>query len=296
MKFKKLSRRLGTPLYATIGLLEALWIATQKNAPRGDIGRFDNEAIAIEIGWEEDPDVLIGHLVDCGWLDENDEHRLVVHDWEEHAPSWVKRKLGRSKEVIVSSKSTLDGTPSSVETTCDEKSEPCTGLEATPNLTKPNLTKPSSSSKKKTFGKEEAKELVSNLGVRKLDCVDAAFSSGITESELVDICDFFGGSLLSDSPGTLYFKLTNWIPGQDVDDGWPDCPEVEAAKTPKAKPPESADDWRGRLCFLAKREFGISPTAFSSVFDSMELPEVSGREVFEKELFKKLETHRAEAP
>lgn len=82
MKFKKLQRRLGVSRKEVVGVLELLWIATQTNARRGDIGRYTNEEIAIECDWEGDPDHLIESLVESGWLDPCDRHRLVVHDWK----------------------------------------------------------------------------------------------------------------------------------------------------------------------------------------------------------------------
>ncbi|TXH55778.1 MAG: hypothetical protein E6Q97_08015, partial [Desulfurellales bacterium] len=81
VKFKKLQRRLGESTRGVIGILELLWKATAQQAPRGDIGRFDNEDIAILCDWDGDPDKLVESLVDCGWLDRCETHRLVVHDW-----------------------------------------------------------------------------------------------------------------------------------------------------------------------------------------------------------------------
>lgn len=89
MKFRKLARRLGVRQYEAAGILEMLWIATQKNAPRGDIGRWDNEEIAIAIDWPGNADELVDALVDCGWLDRCDTYRLVVHDWHTHAPRYI---------------------------------------------------------------------------------------------------------------------------------------------------------------------------------------------------------------
>ena len=134
MKFRKLQRRLGTTRLITVGTLELLWIATQKNSPQGDIGRFTDEEIAIECEWDGDPAVLVNALVDCGWLDRCQERRLVVHDWQEHAPSWVKRQLGRHKRDFVTAKSGLNVTAGR--------------LEATPNLTQPNLTQPKTNAAK----------------------------------------------------------------------------------------------------------------------------------------------------
>ena len=56
MNFKRLQRRLGVNTAQLVGHLELLWIATAKNAPEGDIGRFSNEDIAIACYWEGDPD------------------------------------------------------------------------------------------------------------------------------------------------------------------------------------------------------------------------------------------------
>jgi hypothetical protein len=102
MKFKRLQRRLGVTVPQLVGHLELLWIATAKNAPTGDIGRFENEDIAIACCWDGEPDEFVSSLVDCGWLDVSDEYRLVVHDWAQHAPSWVIGNLARHKRTPLS--------------------------------------------------------------------------------------------------------------------------------------------------------------------------------------------------
>lgn len=131
MKFKKLARRLGVRDYVAAGVLEMLWIATQKNAPRGDIGRWDNEEIAIAIDWEGNADELVDALVDCGWLDRCDQHRLVVHDWHVHAPRYVHGIVAKCGGFV---------------TTVADCSEPLQSATIVPhcteeqrNVTKPNL-------------------------------------------------------------------------------------------------------------------------------------------------------------
>lgn len=101
MKFKRLQRRLKVKVAELCGLLELLWITTAKNAPRGDIGKFSNEEIAIGCYWDGDPDEFVAALVDCRWLDEHTEHRLIVHDWKDHAPSWVVGSLKRYGRSII---------------------------------------------------------------------------------------------------------------------------------------------------------------------------------------------------
>lgn len=89
-KFKMLKRRLGVPLYAAVGVLESLWITTQLDSPNGAIGRLSNDEIAAALEWPGDADELIQILVDCRWLDRDDEFRLVVHDWSLHIPNYLK--------------------------------------------------------------------------------------------------------------------------------------------------------------------------------------------------------------
>jgi hypothetical protein len=127
MKFKKLMRRLGVSRVVAVGTLELLWTGAQKNAPRGDVGRFSDEEIAIECGWEGEPETLVNALVESGWLDRCEENRLVIHDWEHHAPGWIKRQLSRSKQSFVTVK--------------NGKTVPRDGLETTRNLTQPNPKK-----------------------------------------------------------------------------------------------------------------------------------------------------------
>ncbi len=143
MKFKKLQRRLGASRVVTAGTLELLWIATLNNAKRGDIGRFSNEEIAIECDWTGDPDELIGGLVGAGWVDESTEHRLVIHDWPEHAPryihAWIKSQGTTFAEKLTSTTvATVEPTvvASTVSTTV------ATVEGGTPNVTKRNVTKP----------------------------------------------------------------------------------------------------------------------------------------------------------
>lgn len=93
LKFKKLKMKLRLPHWQAVGLLECLWMLTARNAPQGDIGKHSNEDIAVHIEWAGDPDELIQALVDCRWLDSSEEHRLIVHDWHDHMPNWLKGNL-----------------------------------------------------------------------------------------------------------------------------------------------------------------------------------------------------------
>lgn len=105
MKFQKLQRRLKESRRGVIGLLEGMWLAVGKNCPRGDIGKFSNEEIAIMCDWENDADELVNALVDCGWLDVCEIERLVVHDWNEHCPTYIKGNLhSRGQQVAIANR------------------------------------------------------------------------------------------------------------------------------------------------------------------------------------------------
>lgn len=94
-KTKDLARRLGIARGFAGGILEFLWHFTQQYATQGDIGRHTNAAIAEECGWDGDPDALVKGLIDARWVDENDTHRLIVHDWPDHCNDAVHMKLAR---------------------------------------------------------------------------------------------------------------------------------------------------------------------------------------------------------
>lgn len=93
VKFMRLKRRLNLSHYKAVGLLESLWIITAQNAPDGNIGKFSNEDLAAMVEWEGSADELITGLIDTGWLDPCPVDRLVVHDWLDHCPTWVRGVL-----------------------------------------------------------------------------------------------------------------------------------------------------------------------------------------------------------
>jgi len=144
MKFSKLKRRLQLPHWQIVGLLESIWLFTQVNAPAGDIGRHSNEDIAAGIEWYGDADLLISHLVESGWLETCNTHRLLVHDWEDHAPNFLKgnmAKYGKSfarKDLV--NQSPRDAPKESPREAPREA--PSDGrMDAPPNVDKPSQSK-----------------------------------------------------------------------------------------------------------------------------------------------------------
>lgn len=115
MKFKRLCRRLGESKRGVVGLLELLWHGTATNCPRGDIGKFPDEEIAIMCDYGGEPAELVAALTETGWIDPCPTHRLVVHDWREHAPDYIKGSLKRwGKDFASVSADGIDASDSSL--------------------------------------------------------------------------------------------------------------------------------------------------------------------------------------
>lgn len=92
-KIHSLSAKLKIPFSQAVGVCGLLWNFTSDHAPRGDVGKYDDGAIAAACYWTQDAQELVSALVECKLLDRDNEYRLLVHDWSEHSPSYVKKKL-----------------------------------------------------------------------------------------------------------------------------------------------------------------------------------------------------------
>lgn len=98
-----LAAQLGICLPQAIGHLELFWFFVGQKTPRGNVGRWSNAVIAYHAQWPGRPDDFVKALVDAGFVEEHSEHRLIVHDWKDHMPRWVKAKLAKEKKAVVSS-------------------------------------------------------------------------------------------------------------------------------------------------------------------------------------------------
>lgn len=108
-KMKRLARLLGCHQLLAVGLMEALWHWTAKYAPSGDIGKHSDDDIVDGIGFSLDlsrhvatASDVVGMLVEAGWLDRDQHHRLLVHDWHEHADDATKKAVERKKLCLIS--------------------------------------------------------------------------------------------------------------------------------------------------------------------------------------------------
>jgi hypothetical protein len=94
-KTADLATRLGIERWGAVGILESLWHYTADFAPRGNLGRIPDAAIAAGIGWQRSPEELIAALVASHWLDVDTEHRLIVHNWPDHCEDSIHMRLAR---------------------------------------------------------------------------------------------------------------------------------------------------------------------------------------------------------
>lgn len=94
-KMHKLARTLGISRAHAVGLLEMLWHWTAKYAIQGDIGKWSDDVIAEGAGWTDREKIpfFIDALIESGWIDQDSEHRLLIHDWADHADEAVRKTL-----------------------------------------------------------------------------------------------------------------------------------------------------------------------------------------------------------
>jgi hypothetical protein len=105
-KFKNLVALLDLRYYEAIGILEGIWQLAMMSANKGDIGKFTNEEISNALQWRGDADGLIDALVKSRWLDAvEDDRRLVIHDWHDHAPDFIRKRLVYNGEMFNSFRS-----------------------------------------------------------------------------------------------------------------------------------------------------------------------------------------------
>jgi len=142
-KFMKLKRRLSLTHWQCVGLLESVWLFTQLNAPAGDIGRHPNEDIAAAIEWGGNHDDLITALIECGFIDECDVSRLVIHDWYDHAPTYLKGAMAKHGKEFCRPVKKAAKQPAKQGARGGHGVGRTPPKQPAPNQTKPNQTEPS---------------------------------------------------------------------------------------------------------------------------------------------------------
>lgn len=100
-KMRHLAKQLGVKLPYAVGLMEMLWHYAGQETPRGNVGVATDIEIAAACGWDKKPGILIEALIESRWLDRSSEHRLIVHDWPDHADNSVKKWLERNRKSFL---------------------------------------------------------------------------------------------------------------------------------------------------------------------------------------------------
>ena len=95
-KTRKLATLLDIEVPCALGMVEALWHVTAEQAPAGNIGKLSNQDIAMEMFYTKDANSLIEAFVEAGWIDANDTHRLVTHDWSVFADDATDLRVARN--------------------------------------------------------------------------------------------------------------------------------------------------------------------------------------------------------
>lgn len=81
-------------------MVEALTHWAYQYAPAGDIGKFEDQDIEEGLGWEGETGGAVAALVEARFVEPHETHRLVIHDWRDHADDATHMKLARSGELI----------------------------------------------------------------------------------------------------------------------------------------------------------------------------------------------------
>jgi hypothetical protein len=147
-----------------VGILESLWHLAARETPRGDIGKLCNADIADAIDWDGDSDALIDALVDSGWLDKSETHRLVVHDWHEHATDTTKKFIARNKLTFATAQVQCPEMSGNVATNPEMSGNVCLPLPLPlPNLNLNSLLEPLPDAPAKTSEKRFVKPSVEDV-------------------------------------------------------------------------------------------------------------------------------------
>ncbi|MCS7256270.1 MAG: hypothetical protein RMJ05_03850 [Thermomicrobium sp.] len=100
-KTKRLCRLLGVSLPQAVGHLHLLWHWVLEFAPDGDVTEYVDD-LAEAAYWDGEPDLFVRALLASGFLDQTEDERIVVHDWEEYAGRLLadreRKRAAREKE------------------------------------------------------------------------------------------------------------------------------------------------------------------------------------------------------
>jgi hypothetical protein len=74
-----------------------LWIGAAMNHPSGILQGMDETDIALESGWEGEPQSFVTALLECGFLEKAENGAYALHDWEDHQGYVVHAEARKQK-------------------------------------------------------------------------------------------------------------------------------------------------------------------------------------------------------
>jgi hypothetical protein len=123
-KTKQCARTLGISVPAMVGHLHILWHWCLSFAQDGDLTRHSVEVISDEAMWEGDPQHFVGALIECGFIDKEDDGTLFIHDWEDYGGKLIERRNANAARMRkVRENGTIHSCETSVQRTCNEHAE-----------------------------------------------------------------------------------------------------------------------------------------------------------------------------
>ncbi len=183
-KFADLQARTELSVPMTIGTLELLWQFAMEQAPQGDVGKWPNDAIERACYWLGTPGLLVDSLLNSGWLDECDERRLVVHDWIDHAPEYLKKRLSRQGLAPVAAIRTPNGSQTDAHQAMPSHAGPGQAKSNTPDVSVSAGGKKKTTKARATDWPEAGLNLEQKLALSKSDSM-----KDITPSQFQHACD-----------------------------------------------------------------------------------------------------------
>lgn len=244
-KLYDLCERLQCSRPAAIGYLELLWGGTSEHAPQGDVGKYTDGAIARWCDWDGEPEAFIRAMIDSKWIDENEEHRLVIHGWQEHAPNFVRAKLKKTgKTFVIAIKSTsepsyeptYERTYEATEERSADASSDASRTPTTRHATSSHATpRPAAQSRDEQAEVNSWEMLMSGGAAAGLEFprkkLDACRERGLSPGDVTAVFDYWREhSSEFDGPGALIAKLDGMFSGQAVGSGWPKRAGPQPAK------------------------------------------------------------------
>ncbi len=256
LKFKLLARRLRLPLWQAVGLLESIWLLAQHEAKDGDLTHYGAAGIAAWVEYDGDPDELVDALVGDkpghGWLD-RDGDKLMVHDWEDHRPNWLKGSLASPRTKTRKHSSPSESLSESPSDTLSESPKCVTTLDPRPQT--PDLLPPApppaakgGDSRRSQAWKGVEEDLLKCGVVAAGKAVDAASTNGCRPDDVIAVIGYWRCSRGRWGAGALYQRILILRPEQDHTELWAEPSEEFIAAENRERSVKSQVD------IAAKRE------------------------------------------